>query len=113
MMLTERQARQRLAKAVAEAGSQLSIARQLPLTPRAAQTAVSRALCGNRAIHPAVLSHLGLRRNPRTGVIRDDAPPASSFQFLAVQASGEAGEAGEAGVAAAVALAAATLGRDA
>ncbi|BAQ47663.1 hypothetical protein [Methylobacterium aquaticum] len=106
MTLTERQARARLAKAVAEAGSQLAIARQLPLTPRAAQTAVSRALLGRQAIHGAVLAHLGLRRDPRTGVIRDDAPT-STFKFLAVQASGEAG------VAAAVALVAATLGRDA
>ncbi|MET7242924.1 hypothetical protein ABZT49_06105 [Methylobacterium sp. EM32] len=106
MTLTERQARLRLAKAVEAAGSQQAIARQLPLTPRAAQTVVSRALCGKRAIHPVVLAHLGLRPDPKTGVIRDDAPPASSFPFLAVQASGEAG------VAAAVALVAATLGRN-
>lgn len=106
MTLTERQARARLTRAVEAAGSQIAVARHLPLTDRAAQTAVSRALNGTRAIHPAVLAYLGLRRDPKTGVIRDDAPP-STFKFLAVQASGEAG------VAAAVALVAATLGRDA
>ncbi len=106
MTLTERQARARLAKAVEAAGSQQAVARQLPLTPRAAQTVVSRALCGRRAIHPLVLAHIGLRRDPRTGDIHDDAPPTSSFRFLAVQASGETG------VAAAVALVAANLGRD-
>ncbi|BAQ45895.1 MULTISPECIES: hypothetical protein [Methylobacterium] len=106
MILTERQARARLAKAVEAAPSQQAIARQLPLTRGAAQTAVSKGLLGRQAIHPAVLAHLGLRRDPKTGVIRDDAPP-PTFRFLAVQASGEAG------VAAAVALVAATLGRDA
>lgn len=106
MTLTERQARARLAQAIATAGSQIAVARHLPLTDRAAQTAVSRSLNGSRSIHPAVLAYLGLRRAPRTLVIHDDAPP-STFKFLAVQASGEAG------VAAAVALVAATLGRDA
>lgn len=110
MTLTERQARARLARAVEAAGSQIAVARHLPLTDRAAQTAVSRALHGTRAIHPAVLAYLGLRRDPRTLVIHDDAAPPATFKFLAVQASGEAGEAG---VAAAVALVAATLGRDA
>ncbi|AWI88375.1 MULTISPECIES: hypothetical protein [Methylobacteriaceae] len=107
MTLTERQARQRLAKAVEAAGSQQAIARQLPLTRGAAQTAVSNGLLGRQAIHPAVLAYLGLRRDPKTGAIHDDAAPRSTFKFLAVQASGEAG------VAAAVALVAATLGRDA
>lgn len=106
MTLTERQARARLARVVETAGSQIAVARHLPLTDRAAQTAVSRSLNGSRSIHPAVLAYLGLRRDPKTGVIRDDAAPTSSFRFIAVQASGEAG------VAAAVALVAATLGRD-
>lgn len=106
MTLTERQARARLAKAVASAGSQLAIANTLPLKPSAAQTAVSRSLLGQCPVHPAVLAYLGLRRDPHTLVIHDDAALAT-FKFLAVQASGEAG------VAAAVALVAATLGRDA
>lgn len=106
MTLTERQARARLAKVIEAAGSQLAIASKLPLKPGAAQTAISRSLLGRCPVYPAVLAYLGLRRDPRTLVIHDDAPPAT-FKFLAVQASGEAG------VAAAVALVAATLGRDA
>ncbi|MEE8626778.1 MULTISPECIES: hypothetical protein [Methylobacterium] len=106
MTLTERQARARLAKAIEAAGSQKAIASTLPLKASAAQTAVSRSLLGRGPVHHTVLAYLGLRRDPHTGVIRDDATPTSSFQFLAVQASGEAG------VAAAVALAAAALGRD-
>ncbi|WP_058617494.1 hypothetical protein [Methylobacterium indicum] len=106
MTLTERQARQRLAKAIEAAGSQKAIASTLPLKPSAAQTAVSRSLLGRGPVHHTVLAYLGLRRDPHTGVIRDDAPT-STFKFLAVQASGEAG------VAATVALVAATLGRDA
>lgn len=106
MTLTERQARQRLATAIEAAGSQLAIASKLPLKPGAAQTAISRSLLGRCPVHPAVLAYLGLRRDPRTLVIHDDAAPPATFKFLAVQASSEAG------VAAAVALVAATLGRD-
>lgn len=105
MTLTERQARARLAKAVEAAGSQLAIARELPLSLAAAQTALSRAMLGRLRMHDAILAYLDLRRDPKTGVIHD-APPTSSLRFIAVQASGEAG------VAAAVALVAATLGRD-
>ncbi|QRE76801.1 hypothetical protein [Methylobacterium aquaticum] len=106
MTLTERQVRQRLAKAIEAAGGQKAIAETMPMPLGAARTAISKSLGGRQATHPLVLAYLGLRRDPRTGGIRDDAPPASSFQFIAVQASGEAG------VAAAVALAAAALGRD-
>ncbi len=106
MTLTQRQARARLAKAIEAAGSQKAIAGHMPMPLRAARTAISNSLAGRQAMHPAVLAYLGLRRDQRTGAIHEDAPPTSSFRFLAVQASGEAG------VAAAVAFAAAALGRD-
>lgn len=103
--LTERQARIRLGAAIKAAGTQKALAERLPLKPKAAETAISRSFLGRQAMHPEVLAVIGLRRDPRTGIIHDDAPR-SSLKFIAVEASGEAG------VAATAALIGAVLGRD-
>lgn len=104
MRITERQARQRLAKAIEAAGSPAAIARRLPMKPKSAQSAVSRSLSGRMPVQHTVLAVLGLRRDENGDIFDDRAP--SSFIFVAVQASGEAG------VAAAVALIGAVLGAD-
>lgn len=104
--LTERQARIRLGAAIKEAGTQKALAQRIPLAPKAAETAISCSFLGRQAMHPEVLAAIGLRRDPRTGVIHDDAAPRSTIKLVAVQASGEAG------VAAAVALIGTVLGRD-
>jgi hypothetical protein len=102
MILTERQARQRLAEAIKRCGGrQCDFARQLPIKPRQAQSVTSRSVLGRIPVHPSILEVLGLRRDAN-GDIHDDQ---ASFKFVAVQASGEAG------VAAAVALIGTILGR--
>ncbi|MGU3449719.1 hypothetical protein [Methylobacterium sp. 391_Methyba4] len=103
MRLTERQARIRLAAAVAAAGGQIPFAQGLQgVLPRAAPNLVSRSLLGRNRISPPILAALGLRRD-ECGDIHTVEPPAR-IQVLAVRAEGDAG------VRAAAALVAGILG---
>lgn len=65
MRLTERQARIRLAAAVAAAGGQAAFARSLGLKvgTRSNATRVSRSVRGPERIHPTCLAAIGLRRD--------------------------------------------------
>lgn len=104
MRLTERQARIRLAAAVAAAGSQVAFARTLNLKiGDRAQNLVSRSLLGRNRISPPILAALGLRRD-EAGEIHTVEP--ARLEILMVKATGDAG------VRAATALVSNILGRN-
>ncbi|GJE46995.1 hypothetical protein GOFOIKOB_0014 [Methylobacterium tardum] len=90
MRLTERQARIRLGEAVARAGGQVAFARGLQgVSPKAAESIVSKSLLGRQRVAGSVLAYLGLRRDA-AGDIHTVEPP-SRIEVLAVRAEGDAG----------------------
>jgi len=102
VQLSPRQIRARLDRAVADAGSNRAIARSSGVS----ESQVSRCRLSGRNCPDALLAAAGMWRDAE-GDVRDvhDRGPAATFQFIAVQASGEAG------VAAAVAMLGAALGQ--
>lgn len=90
MKITERQARLKLATAVAAAGGQHAFAKGLQdVSPRAAQSIVSKSLLGRQRVAGSVLATLGLRRDACGDI--HTVEPIARIEVLAVRAEGDAG----------------------